>query len=811
MRAITRVMRSQFRQRWPSWLALALLIALVSGLTMTAAVAARRTESAFPRFLARHGYDAVLYTSEPLPGLARVPGVASVTPVGSVQNGPVTCTCTHPVGSNFALLEVPASRLGQVTKLVAGRLPRPSAAGEVLASDTRAQVKGVRVGSVFHVRLSGRQQGAALAQGGNPPARGPQVTLRVVGLEAAENEFPSGQQPNYYLYTTPAFAATANSRALPFTIDYVRLRNGAASLPGFDAGIRHLEEQTRQQVINVHLAGGAAAVLASIRPQSAGWWVLAGVATLAGLVVIGQAIARQSAVASTDNLVLAALGMSPRELVLLGVLRALAAAAAGAVGAAGVAVALSGLTPLGEARLADPSPGLVADGLILPLGALITVAAAVLLAVRPARRGTRRAPDPAPLAPAALGRVGLGLAGLGAPASAVIGIRHALERGREASPVPAWTALAGTALAVAALTATAVFGASLSHLIASPALYGDPFPVLFTSSGSSQDARAITGPLLRDLVRDPSIDQVTQAAVPEIAVNHVQVRAIAFRAVHGPALLSTIAGRVPAGSRQISLGPTTMRQAGAHIGSAVQVTVTTPDGATRTTSFRVVGQSSFPSDFGTGGLGTGAALTLGEYLGAQCPAGPARPACLRQAGQGVEYALLAHPAPGAAGQAALAREISRYPSMASRPTVPTALVNFGVSVNFPVLIGTLLALFGVATMVHLLLVSVGRRRREAGLLKILGFLRHQIAAIVSWQATTVALVGLIAGLPAGIAAGRVLWRAFAASLGAVPVPVVPAGLLAVLAASVLVVANALALGPALIASQARPGDLLRTL
>jgi ABC-type antimicrobial peptide transport system permease subunit len=102
-------------------------------------------------------------------------------------------------------------------------------------------------------------------------------------------------------------------------------------------------------------------------------------------------------------------------------------------------------------------------------------------------------------------------------------------------------------------------------------------------------------------------------------------------------------------------------------------------------------------------------------------------------------------------------------------------------------------------------------RREAGLLKVLGFCRAQVAAVVSWQATTVALVGLATGLPLGIAAGRLTWRAFAGSLGAVSVPVVPAGLLGVLAASILITANVLAVGPAVMASRARPGDLIRTL
>jgi putative ABC transport system permease protein len=48
-------MWSQFRQQWRPWLALSLLIALVGGFAMAAAAAARRTESAFPRFLAAHG------------------------------------------------------------------------------------------------------------------------------------------------------------------------------------------------------------------------------------------------------------------------------------------------------------------------------------------------------------------------------------------------------------------------------------------------------------------------------------------------------------------------------------------------------------------------------------------------------------------------------------------------------------------------------------------------------------------------------------------------------------------------------------
>ena len=129
--------------------------------------------------------------------------------------------------------------------------------------------------------------------------------------------------------------------------------------------------------------------------------------------------------------------------------------------------------------------------------------------------------------------------------------------------------------------------------------------------------------------------------------------------------------------------------------------------------------------------------------------------------------------------------------------------------NFPLLFGGLLVLFGAATMVHLLLVSVSRRRAECGLLKVLGFVRHQVAAVFGWQATAVALVAIAAGTPLGIAAGRVLWRVFAANFGVVPLTVVDALQLAALAVGVLAAANVLAFLPALLAARSRPAQLIR--
>jgi predicted lysophospholipase L1 biosynthesis ABC-type transport system permease subunit len=202
-------------------------------------------------------------------------------------------------------------------------------------------------------------------------------------------------------------------------------------------------------------------------------------------------------------------------------------------------------------------------------------------------------------------------------------------------------------------------------------------------------------------------------------------------------------------------------------------------------------------------------MTTSAFVSAQGPAGPGRSGCLHSVKNGLATVVLVRAAPGAGGSAALARHTSRYPGLTYRPAEPDVLVNFGESVNFPLLFAVALSVFGAATLLHLLLVSVGRRRVETGLLKALGFVRRQVAAAVCWQAAAVALVGIVVGAPAGIAAGRVLWRVFATNFGVVPVAVVEPVLIAVLAVGVLAAANLLAAVPALLAARSRPAQLLR--
>ena len=809
MRAVAMLLHAQLRQHWRSWLALAALVTLVGGLVMAAAATGRRTAAAFPGFVARHGYDAVVYSDHLLPSLARIPQVAHVTPAPGPITLPGHCSpCRKQIGENdFGVFEVPPADLGRMVKLLSGRMPDQSSPDEVLASYTLARDYGVRIGSVIQL-LTPTPAQVRLAQKLGPSnvsrAAVPRRSVRVVGLVVAENEFQYGIGPRYDLFPTKAYAAAVNHRGVMLQVYYVRLRHGAADQPAFGNQIRPLHTFGADD-----LDIDAAAVQRAIWPQAVGWWVLAGLAALAGLAVIGQAASRQFVTDQADHPALSAVGLRAGQFVALGLARAAIIGAVGAAGAMALAAALSPLTPVGEARLATGSPGGgVIDPLVVVAGALATVAVVVALSAWPAVRQARRqrGDPPRRAAPAPLVRA---LAGTGAPPSAVIGVRHALERGRGRRPVPVGTALLGMVMAVAALCATAVFGASLTRLITSPALYGAPFQAEFTNQGTGSGA-VLTGALLTSLRRDPAITRITLVTTAEIEANGRHVRSLAMNAVRGPALISAVDGRLPRGDRDIMLGAATMRAIGARPGGTVRVTVPNPvTGATHTARFRVVGRASFLPSFGTGGLGNGAAMTMSALTAVQCPPGGGRAACRDSARRGVMYAVLARSAPGPAGAAALARYTSRYRPYVAPPLEPVELVNFGQSVSFPLLFGVTLSLFGAATMVHLLLVSVNRRRAEAGLLKVLGFVRRQVAAVVGWQATVVALVGIAAGVPLGIAVGKIAWRLFATNFGVVPVPVVPAALLAVLACGVLVAANALAAVPAWLAARSRPAQLLR--
>jgi hypothetical protein len=804
--AVGLAFRAELRRRWRSWLAIAILISVVGGLVLAAAAAGRRTESAFPRFAAAHGFDSFVYADQPEPKVATLPGVTSATKVVIPDIANASCTCTHPINqSGFSV--VFAGKGISPYRLLSGRLPDPASKDQVLASFTLQQDYGVQVGTVIRVPFEAPSEAAAYENPnvGLPNPRGPSVAFHVVGIEATEYDFPSGDVPSYQLFTTPAFARTVLPHSAVEYQYFVRLRHGAEDIPRFDEAVSSFG-QSRGFVADSSEDGQAVAVEKSIHPQAVGWWFLAALAALVGLAVVGQALGRQSIVESEDYPTMAALGVSRRQLVALGSARNLVVGLFGAAGAVGIAAVLSPIAPLGEARIAQTATGVTFDALVLPLGALATVAIVLALGVWPAVRAatTLRSGDASltsrPSSVAAY------LAGTGAPPSAVIGVRNALERRSGGATIPLGSTLLGTVLAVVALCGTGVFGASLTHLTATPRLYGDPAQLSFNLDGGGQDPA-----LLRSLEHNRAVTGVTDGVgAGEFSVNNVIVGGLVGTAVRGPLLFSTVDGHLPSGSDQIALGATTMRQVGAHLGSVVHIAAARHSGAQSSVSLRVVGQVSLPVLGGFVSLGSGALLTNAALENAQCPPGPERAECRVQVVAHSGSGVLASFVSGPKGRAAIKYYFDRNQGQAAFPVIPTSLVNFGEAVNFPLIFGVMLAVFGAATLAHLLVVSVSRRRREIGLLKVLGFVNGQVASTVAWQATTLALFGIVIGVPLGVVAGGAIWRTFANNLGVVPVSVVPVSLLVLLAAGVLVVANLIAVVPALVATRSKPGVLMLT-
>ncbi len=774
---------------------------------MASAAAGRRTASAFPSFVRTHGYDFVVFNGSPLPQLTRYPAVASITTAPVAYNGQPECACTHPVdNNNFNVEFVPPKEMSRTVNLVAGRMPNPSSPDEVLASFNLQRDNGVHVGTVLRMRMYAASQSEAVnnASGAGPPPTGPFVSFHVVGIEAAVDEFQAGTTPLYDVYTTPAFARSVLPKTTSGFLYLVKLRHGAADVDAFKTYAKSLgiDDFTDLSTPEVLIAG-------SIHPQAVGWWLLAALAALAGAAVVGQALSRTRRAESDEFPILKALGLGRGVLVALGMASTLLVALVGAVGALALAYALSPFAPVGDARLAEPSTGLRFDGPVLLPGALATVLVVVVLGVWPSLRAARGRADAVRPRPSAVVRF---VGAAGAPPTMVVGVRNALERGRGAASAPVATALLGAALAVAALCGTAVFGSSLSHLDATPSLFGDTYQVIIygtPSTSSTASPEADQRQVIRGLERHKGINRITVATGAPLSIDGVTVQGAAYAAVRGTPLLVAIAGRLPARTGEIALGSSTMRLIDTQAGAVVRVRFASPTGRARTVPFRVVGTAALPTGVGDGevGLGTGALLTLSGYEQAACPRGTANKKCVGSIL--ANTAVLASATQSGSGRVAIDHITSTGQSYVGTPFTPTTLVNFGEAVDFPLILGLILALFGAATLTHLLVVSVGRRRREMGLLKALGFVSRQLGATVYWQAMTVTMVGLVVGVPVGIALGRVIWKAFALNVGVVPDPIVDPWIIVGLGAAVLVGALLLAIGPALAAVRARPARLLR--
>ena len=129
------------------------------------------------------------------------------------------------------------------------------------------------------------------------------------------------------------------------------------------------------------------------------------------------------------------------------------------------------------------------------------------------------------------------------------------------------------------------------------------------------------------------------------------------------------------------------------------------------------------------------------------------------------------------------------------PETPSSVDALGEVGSSPQALGVVLGLLGVAAASYSLVSTLRRRRADLAVLRALGFVRSQIRATLRWQAATVAIVGLVLGLPLGIALARQLWARVAEELGVVYRREVPLPMIALAVPVTLAIAVLLATSP----------------
>jgi putative ABC transport system permease protein len=118
------------------------------------------------------------------------------------------------------------------------------------------------------------------------------------------------------------------------------------------------------------------------------------------------------------------------------------------------------------------------------------------------------------------------------------------------------------------------------------------------------------------------------------------------------------------------------------------------------------------------------------------------------------------------------------------------------------------ALLGAVAIVQAVFLTTTERRRDFAVLRSLGFTRGQIGGVLRVAAASVAAVALLVGLPAGIVAGTVGWKAVADALYVAPVVALPTTALAATAVGLLCFALMIGMFAAHITLRNPPGPAL---
>jgi ABC-type lipoprotein release transport system permease subunit len=796
MGAVWLGLRAELGNRWRAMVGLALLLALGAAVVMATVAGARRTDSAYDRFLvAQHAADVLIPSGGSIFGfadldprdVARLPQVEDEARFRYYQLGvPGTPGEGEINAAEGVFFSDRNDRFGTTIdrmRILEGRRPRPDAPFEVAISFLLAEEQGIEVGDTLDLSIL---RAGTDYQGGESDAV--PFEFEVVGIEAAPQEFPPLQDTTVpTLHGSPAFDRRFRGELLGIPGIAVRLENGAADLPAFKAEVERLGGGDPVLLFDQH--EHSAGVERSIHVQVQALLLLGGLVAVVVLLVLGQAIVRQVLLESSHLASLRVLGMTRTQLVVAACLRTGVVAGAGALLAVVCAYLLSPLAPAGLAAKAETDPGHAFDVPVMGIGALATVGFAVAAAAATTWWVSRRSPVVRRVE--RLGRpsrVAGVLARASFPPPTVVGTRMALSAGGGRNALPLRTTLFGTTLAIATGVGAVTFSASLDNLRNDRELYGISWDAEF----GGEFAGTLTDEDLDRLRTTPGVAGLAVGTTSEVQLDgEVRVPGLAMDTIERPLEPTVVEGRAPTAPDEILLGSTTIDALDAEVGDRIVVSVGSED-----RQMEIVGRGVLPV-VGDGGLGRGAFLTF---------------AGLQELTPGADRNIaLVRFAPGTDAEAltrALGPTFVGGEAIEDLP-LPVDLVNFGRVDSMPSVVAGLMALLAVAALAHALVTAVRRRRVDLAILKTLGFSRGQLRGTVAWQASALTLVAVVVGLPTGVAAGRWAWRIFADDLGIVYQPVVPVLLIALIVPVSLLLANAVAAVPGWLAARTPAATVLR--
>lgn len=801
-------LRIELRRRWRSLTVLALLIGIAATTVLAALAGARRGASA-QRRLDERTLPATAMVLANVPGfdwapVRRLPEVAALT--NFVVDYTLSAVDFSPDGLGFPFTDHVMFSKIERPLLFAGRAIDPDRPDEVMVSPKFAAHTHKRVGDTLHIILATPQE--VVNGGGSGPNHdtyhGPRVTLRIVGIgetspswgvDNAQGgggvELSPGLYEKYKINMLGPPGVLTNN----FVNALVRLHGGESALTRFSDDFHRVTGRPDIEVTDLIAQQRTAQHHIAFESRCLVAFAIA--AFVAALFLIGQAIARYASASAAELRTLRALGMTPRQAVGAASAGPVLTGIAGALLGLGGAVIASRWLPFGSAGLIEPDPGIAWDWVVLGPGVVIVVLLVAAGAVAAAQVAVAAERRDRPVRRSAIATaVGQGRA----PVPVVIGTRFALEAGRGRTAVPVRPALIGAVMGVLGILAAFTFSDGVGDAASHPERFGQTFQLGSYIGLNSTDFSSV-GPLTRALDRAPTVSGIDDArtAVATASGGHVSVSLWEYSSGAKKIPMVVLSGRAPEAVDEVALAPQTLTAMRAHVGSDVTLT----GNRKRAIRLHVVGSALVPTG-PHNGYADGGWVTRNGY---------------NSLFHGFKFHLMLitlvpsarTPEAGPTLSRALAKSDPKLKGLELDKPDPLAEVAELKEVErLPLLLGGFLALLAIGAVGHALATAVRRRSHDLAVLRALGMTQRQCRWVVVTQASVLAVIGLIFGVPLGLAIGRSVWRVVADYTPiAYVAPVALWALLGIAPAAVLI-ANLLAAWPGRRAARMRISHILRT-